>query len=160
MHAFQHAILDAVRAPFGDALDQSGLYDPTSEFDETKQPLLDTPCILIGVESGTIPSEDDPPQVPGRFGAIMDCWAECWLSIDTEDLPARLPEYAHAMASLVMAPRTEDITRRGNRWGLGDAVSWPDSVSYGEGQIDALNGRTAWMVRWQQWVYTDGRLPA
>lgn len=156
---FQDAMLAAVRGFFGDRIKQSGLYSPADEFDDAAQSALKTPCIIIGIEGGTYPTDPDAADPDNRLLAWYDCWAQCWLSRDTENTPQRLPEYAHAMASLVQASRDADPSRRGNRWGLGDAVGWPEDVSADPGEIDDLHGRYAWLVRWRQAVYTDGTLP-
>jgi hypothetical protein len=61
------------------------------------------------------------------------------------------------LAALLMAVRETDAGRRGNRWGLAEAVSWPTDVQIGEGA--ELHGRSASVVRWTQWYWSDGGLP-
>lgn len=157
---FQTAVLNAVRAHFGSLLAQSGLYDPSDELDDSLQAELKTPCILIGIEGLALADDgEELPDPESRVPYLADCYAECWLSRSTETMPRRLPEYAAAMIALVQAPRTVDSNRRGNRWGLGNAVSWPEDVTAEPGDANALHGRYAWLVRWQQRIYTDGALP-
>jgi len=160
---FGGAVVTAVRSHFGPALSQSGLYDPTDELTDAAESTLQTPAILIGIESLGEAEEEldgglglDPS---ARMPFIANCYAHCWMSASTENMPARLPEFAGAMMALVRATRPADTGRRGNRWGLGDAVGWPENVSAAPGGLDELHGRFAWIVTWDQAIYTDGGMP-
>jgi len=129
--AFLDAIAEKARAHFGGRVAYVGVYDPQDPLTDERLSELQYDCSL---------------------------WAICWLSHYPDDPPALADDYADAVAALVLAVRETDAGRRGNRWGLADAVSYPKELEIGEGV--ELNGRSASVVRWEQTYWSDGSLPA
>jgi len=160
MEAFGAAVVKAVRAYFSNSLNQSGLFDPQDPLTDDQVAALKTPAIFIAIESHSVAMDEDGMlHDPGnRVPFDLQVSARCWLSDATDDLPLRIAEFAGRMAALVMAERSADSTRRGNRWGLGDAVEWPTRVDANPAPF-VLHGRAAWDVSWSQRIYTDGALP-
>jgi len=160
IQAFGDAIVDAVRAHFGSTIQQCGLFDPQDSLTDDKIATLNTPAIHIAIDSFVVALDDDGMILDpsGRVPFDVALTAQCWLSDATDRMPLRLAEFAGRMAALVMAERAADNTRRGNRWGLGDAAMWPDQVDGNPVGI-ALHGRGAWNVTWTQRIFTDEALP-
>jgi hypothetical protein len=160
LEGFGDAVVASVRAYFGNTIQQTGLFDPQNDLTDEAIAELKTPAIHIAIDGCTVTMADDgmmlDPDNRVPFDAQMT--ARCWLSDATDRMPLRLAEFSGRMAALVMAARTEDGSRRGNRWGLGDAVHWPTEVSTSPSGI-ALHGRAAWDVTWVQRIYTDEALP-
>jgi len=156
--SFLDAIAAAARAHFGTRVQYVGVYDPQDPLTDERMSELQTPSIIIGREFADIEAPNDLGLDPEtRIGYACSLWAMCWLSHFPEDPPALMDEYADAFAALVLAVRETDARRRGNRWGLGDAVSYPDAVEIGEGV--ELHGRSSSVVRWEQTYWSDGGLP-
>jgi len=156
--AFLNAVAEAAREHFGGRVAHIGVYDPQDPLTDERMSELKTPSIIIGRESADIDVPNDLGLDPEtRIGYGCSLWAMCWLSHYPDDPPALADDYADAVAALVLAVRETDAGRRGNRWGLGDAVSYPEEVEIGEGV--ELNGRSASVVRWNQTYWSDGSLP-
>jgi hypothetical protein len=160
LEQFHTAVTDAMRAWFGSRVQQVGAYDPASPFGEMIS-TLETPALLFAVEAHELADEDLRNADPlTRLPRECDCSILCVLSVAEQPLHPLIAinELTGAVAALIHAQRTEDATRRGNRWGLGDAVGWPGPDSAAPAD-QSLHGRLFWRVAWRQRVYLDGSLP-
>ena len=154
------AIEDALRAHFGAAIEQYGVYQPWDPVEGAAEPVLKTPALLISLDA--MPIDEADTHAPGRIGIRCAISIHAILSILTEDLQIALPELAAAVTALVRQTELDPLAPplNGNRWGLGDAISPPEAVSAEPAEFTpGLNGRDSWTVSWEQVVYLPETLP-
>jgi hypothetical protein len=157
LDAVHDAILAAARAHFGTLIAHYGAYEPWDPDDDAAVPAVQTPALLFELESF---ARADPDAL-GRFGIEATCVLHCVLSQATERLQQTLPQVAAAVLALVDASVTGTTYLRGNDWGLGGAASYPTNLQAQPAEFSpGLNGRDAWLVRWEQALYLSTDLPA
>lgn len=159
MDALHDSILESLRARFSDRVAQYGAYEPWDEADGDADKQIITPALLLEIEDFDIPDLDDPDPL-GRLVVSASISIHCVLSVQTERLQQTLPQFAAAVAAVVVPPLSGDQYQRGNLWGLGGAVEIPEDVqAQPAGFTPGLNGRDSWVVRWTQTVYLDEEVP-
>lgn len=160
MQALHDGVVDALRDHFGNRIRQYGAYEPWDDVADQPEDDIKTPALLFAVDG--ISPDDDGIFSPGRVGIRCELTVHAVLSIQTENLQAKLPELAAAVIALVR--RTESAPGvpplNGNRWGLGEAADTPESVSARPDEFrPGLNGRDSWVVTWEQVIYLPESLP-
>jgi hypothetical protein len=159
MDAVHDAIVAALRAHFGERVLNYGAYDPWNEYTDEASATLETPALLLELEGFNVPEDVRDPldRIPCECSWVI----HAVLGLGTPRLQQTLPQFAAAVASLVMPPLVEDAMVRGNLWGLGAATDAPVRVSAQPGEFQpGLHGRDAWVIRWDQTIYLDQELPA
>jgi hypothetical protein len=158
LDAVHAAILAAARTRFGSLIAQYGAYEPWDEEVEPEAPLasVQTPALLLEIE-GLARADTD---ALGRFGVDATCVLHCVLSLSTPRLQQTLPQFAAAVLALVDESVTGTSYLRGNDWKLGGAASYPTNLQAQPAAFTpGLNGRDAWLVRWDQTFYLSTELP-
>lgn len=157
LSAVHDAILDAFKARFDERIAWYGAYEPIDALTDEAVSAIQAPALLLELESESYDGTADPV---GRLA--VDCvWnMHCLLTVRTEQLQITLRQMASAVASVILPKDSASQPRRGNRWGLGSAVEWPNGVSALPGRISpGFHGFDERIVRWEQRVYLDDEFP-
>lgn len=156
--AYLAAVESVMRAHFGAAISQYGIWQPLDERGEPDISLR-TPAILLNLDRLDTSTDQHPPHTV-RWDARAQ--ALCLLSRDTANLQTELWELGAAVGGLVC---THDSTPMrpplvGQRWGLGTAADAPDRAAISIAPVDlGLPGIAAVSVNWTQSFYLPEQLP-
>lgn len=158
LDALHEGILEGLRARFADRITHYGAYEPWDDLADGPDQLVRTPALLLEVED-LAEALLDRPDPFGRLAVTVGLAIHCVLSMRTERLQQALPQFAAAVLATVL-PQHGVGFGRGERWGLGDALSDPEGPTAQPGEFrPGLHGRDAWIVRWTQTLYLDPALP-
>lgn len=149
------AIIQAARDHFGDDVEHYGAYSPFDPDTGEAIPVMQTPALLLEVEDFSV-SVDEEADPYGRMLISASFVFHCVLSLETARLQQTLPQFAGAVAALVLPPPTAESVYRGNTWGLSPAIGRPSFVTAQPDEFTpGLHGRDSWGVRWEQRIYLN-----
>jgi len=140
MSAYLAAILGTLRAhPWPAPLAQIGFREPESFDPDEPETVIRTPALLLNLVERRSATAEPSAVTTRRVARRCTLELHCLLSTATRDVAVELLEYTEAVFALLEAPDPPGSRKRGQRWGLADAVDRPTDLA----DIDAAMMRDA-----------------
>lgn len=149
---YQRAIVATLRTWFGGRIAQVGAYQPLTVLGVAESG-IETPALLVALAE--IPYDDAVAQTPGRVALTAVVEIHALVGLTTPDLQLALTDLAAELLTVVRVAES-GADRRGNRWGLGEAVGWPTAPrAIPAGFEPGVAGYDSWLVSFEQLVYVQ-----
>lgn len=144
----QYAILDTLRTYFSGRVKHVGGYWPLDEVTEEPVSTVETPALVLRLESQQREDGADPAN---RLVMRVSFALYCVLSLRTTNLYFELAELATDVVRVLA--QTVSVSKRGQDWGLGYAVEPPEAITDDEAEfVPGPTGTESRVVRWEQVV--------
>lgn len=151
------AVITTIREGFesrAQALAMVGGFEPWVDFGDAPDDLVTPAVFVFPFSFRVIPGEDSLPS-----GRVRDDIEVTWrayhiLSTRTKRLPLALLEMANITRAIVHLRPNANCGPVGNRWGLGDALEYPEGSMLPTERVDPqIAGHSCVMLEWQQIGY-------
>ena len=158
---YRNAVLDTLRAAFGDVFAEYGSTEPDLFNPRDAMPELETPALFVSSGGFDIAGDVDPYK---RLPVDAYMLVRILLRTDTPDFGWRLIELAHQVARVIAAQDCGGSNaRRGTRWGLGAACGRAEQVAARPAEFvgaDQPYGFDVYEISFDQRVYIAEQLPS